>query len=315
MKVLFIASGNSQNKVVPFVKSQADSLINAGIELDFYLVVGKGIGGYLSNLKPLRKKIKENNYNVLHSHYSYMGLLTILTFTNKYRVLSLMGSDVYPGYNSVGKPKNFKWILNYILLLVICLFTDKIIVKSKNILKFIPFKNKTEVIPNGVNFEKFKPSSGFLGTDRNVLFLGDILDSRKNFTLAKNAFDNFNDGQWQLLTPYPIDPNFVPSVLNSARILICTSLNEGSPNIIKEAMACNIPIVSTKVGDVEEVIGKTEGCNLSSFDAMDFSLNMKKSAIFNSRTQGRNHIAHLDEKEISKKLLLIYNNSIICKFN
>lgn len=44
MKVLFIVSGNSQNKIVPFVKSQADSLINAGIELDFYLVEGKGIG-------------------------------------------------------------------------------------------------------------------------------------------------------------------------------------------------------------------------------------------------------------------------------
>lgn len=311
MKVLFIVSGNSQNKIVPFVKSQADSLINAGIELDFYLVEGKGIGGYLSNLKPLRKKIKQNNYNVLHSHYSYMGLLTIFTFTNNYKVLSLMGSDVYPGYNSNGMPNYFKWIINYTLLMAVCLFTDKIVVKSKNIYKYIPFKNKTEVIPNGVNFEKYKPSSDFLGTERNVLFFGNIRDSRKNYDLAKNAFDNFNDGQWRLLTPYPIDPNCVPSVLNSARILICTSLNEGSPNIIKEAMACNIPIVSTKVGDVEEVIGKTEGCYLSSFDAIEFALNMKKSATFNSRTQGRNHIAHLDEKEIAKKLLYIYNKSII----
>ena len=44
---------------------------------------------------------------------------------------------------------------------------------------------------------------------------------------------------------------------NSVDCLILTSFHEGSPNVIKEAMACNLPIVSTKVGDVEEIINKT----------------------------------------------------------
>jgi teichuronic acid biosynthesis glycosyltransferase TuaC len=49
-----------------------------------------------------------------------------------------------------------------------------------------------------------------------------------------------------------VQPHQVPLYLNAADVLLCASRAEGSPNIVKEALACNLPIVASPVGDVPE---------------------------------------------------------------
>jgi len=99
----------------------------------------------------------------------------------------------------------------------------------------------------------------------------------------------------------------VPIILNASDLLLLTSFYEGSPNIIKEAMACCLPIVSTTVGDVRATIGNTEGCYISSFDPVDVKENIEKAIIYGKRTNGRGNIKFLNSKEISKRLFEIYN--------
>jgi len=62
----------------------------------------------------------------------------------------------------------------------------------------------------------------------------------------------------RIITPYPISSDDVIAYINAADVLVLVSLKEGSPNVIKEAMACNCPIVSTDVGDVRWVFGETD---------------------------------------------------------
>ena len=57
--------------------------------------------------------------------------------------------------------------------------------------------------------------------------------------------------------------NQVPVWLNASDVLLLTSLHEGSPTIIKEALACNVPVVSVDVGDVRERIKEIQGCYLA----------------------------------------------------
>lgn len=47
----------------------------------------------------------------------------------------------------------------------------------------------------------------------------------------------------------------MPAYFQSIDILTCASINEGTPNTILEAMACGLPIVTTRVGIVEELFG------------------------------------------------------------
>lgn len=95
--------------------------------------------------------------------------------------------------------------------------------------------------------------------------------------------------------------------MNAPDILLLTSLWEGSPNVIKEAMACNCPILSADVGDGAKVIRKTDGCYICSYDPEDVAEKIKEALEFGKRTNGREKIKHLDEKIIAQKIIGVYN--------
>jgi glycosyltransferase involved in cell wall biosynthesis len=91
-----------------------------------------------------------------------------------------------------------------------------------------------------------------------------------------------------------------------------TSTHEGSPQIIKEAMACNCPIVSTDVGDVREVILGTSGCFLADRNAVDVAAKMENVFSFNCRTKGRENILHLDNHRIAGDITMVYQRIVAC---
>jgi len=112
------------------------------------------------------------------------------------------------------------------------------------------------------------------------------------------------------LAPYPIEHKHVTAYLNAVDVLVLTSFSEGSPNVIKEAMACNCPIVATDVGDVREIIGDTEGCYIAGFDANDVAKKIQLALQFGKRTQGRNRLIELglDSDTVAQKISSIYSN-------
>lgn len=305
MRILFVSSGNSNYKIVPFVKSQGESIKNEGIELDYFTIKGRGIKGYLKNIKPFRKHLKNNKYEIIHAHYGLTGLFCLLSFTGLPIVLSVMGDDAYGSFNSKGERIKSSYIEMFLTQIVL-IFAKQIIVKSKNILDVIPYKKKSQIIPNGVDFNIFKPSFSDLNQNQ-ILFLANPNDPRKNYSLLKNAVNSIGDNNLQLINPFPIKHEHFPEYLNNSSVFVLTSFNEGSPNVIKEAMACNIPIVSTDVGDVKEVIGKTEGCYITSFDPEDVADKIKSALSFGKRTTGREDIQHLEASLIAKKIINVYN--------
>jgi len=100
--------------------------------------------------------------------------------------------------------------------------------------------------------------------------------------------------------------NVVPKYMNACDVLVLVSDGEGSPQVIKEAMACNLPIVSTPVGDVPEVIGDTEGCYLCSQEPQDVAEKLEEALHWGKRTNGREKIAHLEISTISQRIIAIY---------
>lgn len=316
MKVLFVHSGNFKYGIESFIKSQGESLIAKGIELDYYPVIGKGLKGYYSNIKKIKKI--SNNYNIIHAHYGLIGLLCVLALTKKPIVLSIMGSDIYGSYNVKGKRirKSYPIML---LTQIALIFSKRIIAKSNNILKYIPYKDKTEVIANGVNFSVFRPMDmslcrkelGIVLQKKVILYLGNPDDPRKNYELVKQAVKGIKNDNFLLINPYPIKHRDFVKYLNASNIFILSSYNEGSPNVIKEAMACNIPIISTDVGDVKELINETKGCYI-----VDFSVNdMRQKVQFTlsnegKRTTGRKDIIHLDSIVVAQNIINIYNSIV-----
>ncbi len=304
-KILFVGTGNYSMGVSPIIKAQAGSLIREGLSIDIFGIKGKGLLGYLKNIIPLRKKIKGNHYDIIHAHFSLSAFIVCLTFTRKPIVVSLMGSDV--------RSKGL-----YRILIKICsrLKWKSVIVKSKEMHDLLGI-DKTYVIPNGVDFNIFKEIDrnyckkivGFDVDKKYIIFLANPNRKEKNYTLAKQAYALLNDKNIILKVVFDkkgIIQTQIPLYLNAGNVLLLTSLYEGSPNVIKEAMACNIPIVSTRVGDVESVIKDTKGCYLAEFNPSDVSLKLQKALDFGKRTTGRKDIEHLDSSIIAERIINVY---------
>jgi len=99
LKVLFVSSGNSENGISPIVKKQGESLINSGVDVGYFSIIGKGLKGYLKNVIPLKKHIRQHPYDLIHAHYSFSAFTATLAGC-KPLVVSLMGSDSRPDFIS-----------------------------------------------------------------------------------------------------------------------------------------------------------------------------------------------------------------------
>jgi glycosyltransferase involved in cell wall biosynthesis len=317
-RVLFVASTNSDSfRIGTFIESQGSSLEQVGIQVSYFPVKGKGILGYLKAAYHLHKHIKGNNYDIVHAHYSLSGWVAVIAFTGKPTVLSLMGDDALGTYVGPGKIKLTSYFLP-ILTIAIQPFVAAIICKSVPIQRVVIRRRISYVIPNGVNLVSFKPSSSNLRKDfglqmskRYVLFLGDPLSSTKNFSLVREAYGKLDNPDIDLLAPFPVGYTEVSDYLNIADVLVLTSFMEGSPNVIKEAMACNCPIVATDVGDVKWVLGNTEGCFVASFEPEDVADKLKLALKFSEekgRTRGRDRIIKigLDSNSVARKIVEVY---------
>lgn len=321
-RVLFVASGNSHIfEVNPIIKRQANSLESLCMKVDIFLVKGKGIRGYLSNIQKLRSHLKNNKYDVVHAHYAFNGLLFLLTGYRLPLVVSFMGSDTYGDYNENGK-RILSSYVNIWIAKVIQPFISQIIVKSKNLSNYIYRQSVCHIIPNGVDTTEFKPVKkdelrcklGLNEKQRIVLFLGDPTNKRKNFTLVRDAVIEINESI-KLLSPFPVSPDEISDYYNSADLFVLSSFDEGSPNTVKEAMACNLPIVSTPVGDVEWLLHSVDGTYVSQFDTSDFANCIRNALQFTAEGKipgGRKRLIDLglDVNQIALRIKRVYEQAL-----
>ncbi len=309
MKVLIVCSGNAPDfdfKIhQAFIYEQAEALKKYfKVDYDTFFIKGKGVLGYLKNLIPLRKKIKSYNPDLIHAHFGLSGILANLQRI-KPVILTLHGSDL-----NIKKNKKFSNIA--------CSLSRTSIIVSKNMLS--SSKKSNYLIPCGINFEESYPMDKNicrekLNLDKNkiyILFSSRFDNEVKNYSLAREAVKNLNN-ECELLELKNRKREEVNILLNAVDLLLLTSFSEGSPQIIKEAMACNCPIVATDVGDIKEIIGDTEGCYLTTFDPDDVAEKIELAIKFSrtkGRTNGREKIKSYDNKLIAKKIYEIYQTVI-----
>jgi glycosyltransferase involved in cell wall biosynthesis len=143
---------------------------------------------------------------------------------------------------------------------------DAVIVKSRELAAVVA-PVAAHVIPNGVDIDRFRPLDRdeqrsrleWNSQDRYVLFGGNPRNPVKAYPLARAAVDRaaaaLGDSAATRTVPLVgIAPHLMPAYMSAADALIMTSHWEGSPNVVKEAMACNLPVVSVPVGDAPQLL-------------------------------------------------------------
>ena len=138
-----------------------------------------------------------------------------------------------------------------------------------------------------------------------------MLFRSKNFPLAQAAIERLrNRGILaELVVANGLPQTQVVRYINASNALILPSISEGSPNIVKETMACNVPVVSTDVGDVSEVIGHTKGCKVCPGDPDALATALKEALLHTEPTTGRIDIAHLECSVIASQVIAVYEQA------
>jgi glycosyltransferase involved in cell wall biosynthesis len=178
-------------------------------------------------------------------------------------------------------------------------------------------RNKVRVIPCGIDMARFKPMDqeccrqklGWAAGTFHVLFPANNGDPVKRPWLAQAAILALHKkhgikAELHMLSGVPYAD--VPWWINASDALVLTSLHEGSPMVVKEALACNVPVVSVDVGDVAERIAGIEGCHLVKSEPEDIALGLHNVWRRKRRVDGRRAIQTLSIGMVGERLKDFY---------
>lgn len=325
MRLLVVASFN-RGRFAPFIIEQAEALKRQECEIEWLGLQGKGIKGYLKNYPLLQRKIKSVRPDIIHAHYGLSGLLANLQRSVPV-VTTYHGSDI-------NDKKALPWSKMAMHLSAWNIFVSK---KTLEIAK--PWAllaslrggtakqssgntgNKYTLLPCGIDLSDLQLTSKVearqkmhLEKDKKyVLFAGAFDNAVKNAPLAQETVAQLHDGRVELLELKGYTREEVTLLMCAADAFLMTSHTEGSPQVVKEAMACGCPIVSVDVGDVKERVEGLEGCFVAnSREPKELSDLLVQAMSFEGKTQGREKViaGGLDNELVAKKLIEIYHSVV-----
>ena len=316
MKILIVASDKGGH-FAPFIEEQITALQEIGVHVVRYAVTGKGILGYLRELPALKQMIRSEQPDVVHAHFGLSGVLANLQRRVPV-VTTYHGSDI-----NVPKILRFSKI-------AMRLSAWNIFVSQRNVAIAKPTKKYT-MLPCGVNipkpwcemqnqmFEQLTLNQwvqGILKKDvKHVLFAGAFDNAVKDSALAQVTINQLSSEgiQVELIELKGYNRDQVTALMYNCHALLMTSKTEGSPQVVKEAMACGCPIVSVDVGDVAERTDGVEGCYVvSTREPQDIAQALRKAIDFEGRTNGREKIIEmkLTNKQVAERLMAIYKSLV-----
>lgn len=316
MKILVLASDKG-NKFAPFIEEQIAALQALGVHILRYAVTGKGAVGYLKELPKLKQVIKTQKPDLIHAHFGLCGLLANLQHCVPV-ITTYHGCDI----NATKNRPLSRIAMRLSAWNVFVSNRQKLIAygTEKKVQKFTNWS----VIPCGIDTSIFNPAhvnDCWFDTNYHtrpyVLFAGRYEDMVKNANLAQRVIyiynENNQDTPIEMIELCGYTRNEVVTLMSRCKALLLTSIREGSPQVIKEAMACGCPIVSVDVGDVAERVSGVDGCWVASSRDPKELAELLENALFFGRTKGREKLLNdgMDNIQIAQKLIGIYKKLTI----
>lgn len=324
LKVLAVLTSNRRHSPIAQVwaKRQINSLQALGLDVDHQFMVERRSLWQLIRLGvSLRRHIRRQKPDLVHVHWGSSAALVTVLFSPRPVVVSFCGSDLLGNYNSRGK-RTWSGRLSSLLSKLASLKAARIITKTEE-LKHSLWKlvwDKTDIIPNGVDMEFFAPmpqseARRRLGWEHNqpaVLFINRDGAWVKDPLLARAAYNRARElaPELKLVWGERLPPEDMPLYYNAADVLLLTSRHEGSNNTIKEALACGLPVVATRCGDVEErLAGVTPGgvCDRS---VDELGCKLAEATRSRQRSNGRDQISDLSLEKVALRVLDCYREAL-----
>ena len=304
--------------LVPFLVQQVEFLRRAGVEVEVFFFRGaKNPANYLRAWWRFNRRYKSRRtqYDVVHAQFGQAALIPwpkqlplIITFHG-----SDMLWELLPDRRTRLQGRLLVWLGR-----TAARFADAVLIVSNEMRKNLPASLPLHVLPTGVDLnslpsltrEEARRQLGLPLDERLALFVGNPHDPLKRYARARQAVEVLNQRlPTRLILGWGRPHREILIMMHACDVLVVTSLSEGSPTIVKEALACNLPVVSVIVGDVVERLEGIEGCEIVPGDKPGtIAAAIERSLRRGDRIRGREAIAQLDEKVLAGKLIGIYHS-------
>ncbi len=325
MRVLMITSEwPSENHPfsAPFVVRQFNKLRENNIDVDIVNVRGGGkLFNYFKNWYKVHKILKNGNYNLVHAQWGQTALSVIPSSLPL--VVTFRGDDLEGIINSKGKHGINSYILQFIGRVVSVISSQNIVVSSHMIPQLWSTKTPVTVIPSGIDFSKIPSLTKAQAREKwkfpedksVVIFPNDKSKIRKRFDLVEKSIQLLPieyRNKVELRVVYGYKQYEILEQMIASDFLIFASIHEGSPNVVKEAIACNLPVISVDVADVKERIGGIPGCYVvKGYNPQDLSDALKLALDYDyTKYKSIEYAKPLDENLLVMKLIDIYNSLV-----
>lgn len=304
-----------------FVTQQRDALLATGkVEIETELVAqGRGPLDYVGSNARVRARWDRGRFDLLHVHYGLTGLATLMMPSSCPMIFTFYGSDVNHPVQRTLSVATARRAIRRIFV-------------ARRLAEQWP-DGRNVVIPNGVDFDVCAPRDReavcrALGLDpskRFVLFGAHPDNAPKRYELFRAALEHVQrlvPGACELiLTEAGQTYERVVAKLNAADVLLFTSRRgtEGSPTVVKEAVAVGLPVVSTDVGDVREVLaGVTPGgvvdwppgAGANGGWVEDLARRVVATLEAKGRSNGREMRPELRSENVAARVLALYEDAV-----
>jgi glycosyltransferase involved in cell wall biosynthesis len=300
----------------PFVVRQVEALRSAGVHVDVVALRGrKNPFNYLKAWGRVRRILRQDSHHLVHAQWAQSGLLAIPKRTPL--VVTIRGKELTRGAGRTGWIGPLLGWLHWIVTRAVLTQADRVVVVARFMVGRLPCGTPYHVIPSGVDLDLFRPLDkyearrelGIAPSGLYVLFGGRPGVARKRFALAEQTIEvvRRTRSDVELLIADGVPPERMPLYMNASDALLLTSSYEGSPNVVKEALACNLPVVTVEVGDVAERLHGLEDslvCTDDSPEALGEALSRVLEA--GSKGSGRSVVEELDERRLTREVLGVY---------
>ena len=324
LRVLFLTSQwptpeNPSN--APFVKREVEALRQTGVHMDVFIYAGGWNPlRYIRAIRQLHRKLREDQFDLIHVRFGQCGLVARAQRRLPI-VITYGGSDI----EATAPPDAtaIKRIQYRILRMVsrnMARWVDEVIVVADHLGQKLP-RPDYHVIPSGLDLSLFRPIEQTaarqqlnLPKDKKlVAFIANPKKPIKRFSLAEQTCQIAQQSipDLELLIVHGRPAEEIPIYMNACDALLLTSTNEGSPNVVKEALACNLPVVSVDIGDVHTHIKNIPGCVLCEDDSPQTIANGLVSILRKpTRLSVADKMTGLDNIAQAKKIIAVYQATL-----
>jgi glycosyltransferase involved in cell wall biosynthesis len=304
-----------------FVRKQVQALREADVDVALLHVhrAARGRTVYLRLWGAVRRAVEESQPDVIHVMYGgVMAAVVTAPVARAPVVVTFYGSDLLAAHANTRGFMRVSALLGVHASTYAAVRASGIVVQSQVLADALPRqvdRSRVWIIPDGIDLDEFAPRDRYtcqkaLGWDpaqKHVLFPAARTVAAKRFELAEAAMSRLTSaGHAVRLHELDGVPHAeVPTWLNASNLVVLTSTHEGSPNVVKEALACNVAVVSVDVGDVRERLKGIEGCFVAASTPEDVAAKMAL-ALEHDRVSSRASMAELSAGHVAQQLIGVY---------